>query len=311
MKAMREAYGETLVELGKTNSNIVVLDADVSSSTRSIFFKAAFPKRFFNIGIAEGNMAGIAAGFAAAGKIPFINTFAFLLALRAADPIRSLIAYNKLNVKICGSYGGFSDSYDGASHQSVEDISIMRSLPNMTVIVACDEYEARMATLKAAEHEGPVYIRLSRNEIPPIYKKDMDFQIGKGIVLKTGKDLTIIANGYMVTKALEAAEMLKGENIQAEVIDMHTVKPVDEELIVASAAKTGAVVTAEEHSIYGGLGSAVAEVLSKKLPMPLEMVGIKDSFGESGEYEALLSKYGLDCEAICRAGKKVMARKKR
>ncbi|HZK61500.1 MAG TPA: transketolase family protein [Anaerovoracaceae bacterium] len=309
MKAIREVYGEALVELGKVNENVVVLDADVSSSTRSILFKNSYPDRFFNIGIAEGNMTGIAAGMAATGKIPFINTFAFLLTLRAADPIRSLIAYNKLNVIVAGGYGGLSDSFDGASHQAIEDVSIMRSLPNMTVIVTADEVETKKAVMEVAKHSGPVYLRLSRAEVPAIYDENMKFEIGKGIVLKEGKDVTIIANGYMVTKAKEAAGVLKIEGIDAEVIDMHTVKPIDEELILKSGKKTGAIVTVEEHNIVGGLGSAVAEVLSKKMPLPLEMVGINDEFGESGDYEAILSKYGLDKVAIVNAVKKVIIRK--
>ena len=308
MKAIREAYGEALVELGRVNENVVVLDADVASSTRSILFKNAFPERFFNVGIAEANMTGIASGMAATGKIPFINTFALFLALRAADPMRSLVAYSKLNVKIGGGYGGFSDSYDGASHQSVEDVAIMRSLPNMTVIVVSDEHETKKAVFAAAKHEGPVYLRLSRAEIPQIYNEDMMFDIGKGIVNRIGKDVTIIANGYMVTKALEAAEVLKSEGIDAEVIDMHTVKPIDMDLILKSGKKTGRIVTVEEHSIFGGLGSAVAEVLSKNMPLPMEIVGINDVFGESGDYEDLLKKHGLDKDAIVDAVKKVMKR---
>ena len=310
MKAMREAYGEALVELGQVNPDVVVLDADVASSSRSILFKQAFPDRFFNIGIAEGNMVGIAAGLATAGKIPFVNTFAFLLALRAADPVRSLVAYNKLGVVLAGAYGGFSDSYDGASHQSVEDVSVMRALPNMTVVVAADEVQARQAVFAAAKLHAPVYLRLSRAEVPPVYQADSPFEIGKGVVLREGGDVTLIANGYMVTKALEAAAILADEGIKAEVIDMHTVKPIDAALILQSGKKTGAVVTVEEHSIYGGLGSAVAEVLSRELPLPLEILGIRDVFGESGAYEAILSKHGLDKAAIAAAAKKAIARKK-
>ena len=310
MKAMREAYGEALVELGRVNPNVVVLDADVASSSRSILFKQAFPDRFFNIGIAEGNMVGIAAGLATAGKIPFVNTFAFLLALRAADPVRSLVAYNKLGVVLAGAYGGFSDSYDGASHQSVEDVSVMRALPNMTVIVAADEFQVRQAVFAAAKLHAPVYLRLSRAEVPAIYQADSPFEIGKGVVLQEGCDVTLIANGYMVTKALEAAAILASEGIKAEVVDMHTVKPIDAALILQSGKKTGAVVTVEEHSIFGGLGSAVAEVLGGELPLPLEILGIKDVFGESGAYEAILSKHGLDKTAIVAAAKKAIARKK-
>jgi transketolase len=223
-----------------------------------VLFKNAYPDRFYNIGIAEGNMVGIAAGLAATGKIPFVNTFALFLALRAGDPVRSLVAYNSLNVKIAGAYGGFSDSYDGASHQSVEDVSIMRSIPNMTVIVPADEHETRKATLAAASFKGPVYLRLSRAEVPPVYSPEMAFEIGKAIVVRPGKDVSIFANGYMLTKALEAAELLSRDGIEAEVIDMHTVKPLDAAAVVRSVTKTGAAVTVEESSIYGGLGSAVA-----------------------------------------------------
>jgi transketolase len=310
MKAMREAYGEALVELGKINPEVVVLDADVSGSTRSILFQKAYPDRFYNLGIAEGNMVGIAAGLATVGKIPFVNTFAFLLALRAADPIRSLVAYNGLNVKLAGAYGGFSDSYDGASHQTIEDVSIMRTLPNMVVIVPSDEVQVRQAVFASARHDGPIYLRLSRAEVPTIYDTSSIFEIGKGVVLREGSDVTIVANGYMVTKALEAAEMLGRDGIKAEVLDMHTVKPIDSALLLKSARKTGAVVTVEEHSIYGGLGSAVAEVLGALYPLPLEILGIQDVFGESGNYEAILSKHGLDKIAVGNGVKKVISRKK-
>jgi transketolase len=310
MKAMRDAYGEALVELGRVNADVIVLDADVASSSKTILFKNAYPDRFFNIGIAEGNMVGIAAGLAAAGKVPFVNTFALFLTLRAGDPVRSLVAYNKLNVKLAGTYGGFSDSYDGASHQSVEDVAIMRAIPNLTVVVPCDEFQTKAAVFAAAAHEGPVYLRLSRAEVPPVYDANCKFAIGKGTCLKEGADVTIVANGYMVTKALEAAEVLGQEGIKAEVIDMATVKPIDAALILQSARKTGAVVTVEEHSIYGGLGSAVAEVLAAELPLPLEIVGISDVFGESGAYEAILSKHGLDKAAVAAAAKKAINRKK-
>lgn len=310
MKAMREAYGEALAELGKKNDKVVVLDADVSGSTRSALFGQAFPDRFFNVGIAEGNMAAMAVGFALAQKIPFINTFAFLMAVRAIDPIRSLIAYNKLNVKVVGAYGGFSDSYDGGSHQAIEDVSIMRSLPNLKVIVPADEYSARASVTAVAEHVGPVYLRLSRAEVPSVYSADnCPFVIGKGNVLAEGKTVTIIANGYMVHRAMEAREILLTEGIDAEVIDMHTVKPVDSELVIASATKTGAVVTAEEATIYGGLGSAVAEVLAVNKPVPMEFVGVKDAFGESGDYGQLLAKFGLDTPSIVEAVRRVVAKK--
>lgn len=310
MKAMRDAYGEALVELGKVNADVIVLDADVASSSKTVLFKNAYPDRFFNIGIAEGNMVGIAAGLAAAGKTPFVNTFALFLTLRAGDPVRSLVAYNKLNVKLAGTYGGFSDSYDGASHQSVEDVAVMRSIPNLTVIVPCDEFQTKAAVFAAAAHEGPVYLRLSRAEVPPVYDANYKFVVGKGTCLKEGSDVTIIANGYMVTKALEAADVLAAEGVKAEIIDMATVKPIDAGLILKSARKTGAVVTVEEHSIYGGLGSAVAEVLAGELPLPVEIVGIRDVFGESGAYEPILSKHGLDKAGVAAAANKAIARKK-
>ena len=309
MKAMREAYGEALVELGAINPNVVVMDADVSGSTRTVLFKNSYPDRFFNVGIAEGNMMSIAAGLAATGKIPFVNTFALFCALRAGDPVRSLIAYNKLNVKIAGAYCGLSDSYDGASHQSVEDVAVMRAIPHMTVIAPADEHATRQAVLAAAQYDGPVYLRLSRAEVPPIYRPDMSFVIGKAIVVRPGKDITLFAHGYMLAKALEAAEGLAQEGIQAEVIDMHTVKPLDNGAVIQSVTKTGAAVTVEEHTIYGGLGSAVAEVLARQRLGPLEMVGIADQFGESGAYEALLSKFGLDKTAIVAAARKAIAAK--
>ena len=307
MKTMREAYGEALVELGAANPNVLVLDADVSSSTRSALFAKAYPNRFFNVGIAEGNMMSIAAGLATAGKIPFVNTFALFCAVRAGDPVRSLIAYNKLNVKIGGAYGGLSDSYDGASHQSVEDVAIMRVIPNMTVVVPADEHAVRHAVFAAARYSGPVFVRISRAEVPPVYDAGMSFAIGKAIVLRPGKDVSIFANGYMVSKALEAAEILHQAGIQAEVIDMHTVKPLDAEAVIASVSKTGAAVTVEEHSIFGGLGSAVAEVLAAHAMGPLEIVGIADKFGESGAYEAILTKYGLDKTAVANAARKAIA----
>ncbi|AIF49662.1 transketolase family protein [Pelosinus sp. UFO1] len=310
MKAMREAYGEALVELGKKNTQVVALDADVSGSTRSALFGKAFPDRFFNVGIAEGNMAAMAAGFALAEKIPFINTFAFLMAVRATDPIRSLIAYNKLNVKVVGAYGGFSDSYDGGSHQAIEDVAIMRSLPNLKVVVPADEYSARASVTAVAEYIGPVYLRLSRAEVPPVYSEEnCPFVIGKGNVLAEGKNVTIIANGYMVHRAMEARRILLAEGIEAEVIDMHTVKPIDSELVIKSATKTGAVVTAEEASVIGGLGSAVAEVLIANKPVPMEFIGVKDVFGESGDYNELLAKHGLDTLSIVKAARKVIAKK--
>lgn len=306
--AIREAYGLALAELGSEMENVVVLDADVSSSTRTVYFAKQFPDRFYNVGIAEANMTGIAAGLAASGYIPFVNTFAFLATLRAGDPVSSLIAYNNLNVKIAGNYAGLSDSYDGASHQSINDIALMRSLPNMTVVVAADPVETRIALRKVAEHNGPVYFRLSRNEFPIIFDENHPFEIGKGIVLREGADVTIVATGLMVSKSLEAAEQLKAEGISAEVIEIHTIKPIDAELILKSVSKTGAVVTAEEHSVIGGLGSAVAEVLAARCPVPMSFVGIRDTFAESGGYEELQDKYGLSANHIATSVKGLLSK---
>lgn len=296
--AIREAYGQALAELGERDERVVVLDADVSNSTRTIYFGQRFPDRFLNVGIAEANMVSIGAGLASCGQVPFVNTFSFLAALRAADPISSLIAYNNLNVKIAGSYAGLSDSYDGASHQSINDIAVVRSLPNMTVVVVADAVETKMAVGKIAEHVGPVFLRLSRAEVPVIFDDSHVFEIGRGNLLREGTDVTVVATGYMVRKALEAADDLRGDGISAEVLEIHTVKPIDSDLIARSARKTGALVVAEEHSILGGLGSAVAEVLAESCPVPVGFVGIRDTFAESGDYEELLERYGLSAGAI-------------
>jgi transketolase len=308
-KAIRDAYGEALLELGSENQDVVALDADVSNSSKSILFGKAFPERFFNVGICEANMAGMAAGMALKGKIPFANTFAAFMMLRAGDPIRSLIAYQNLNVKLCGTYAGFSDSYDGASHQSISDIAFMRALPNMTVVSVADAVEARLATKAVAAFKGPVFLRLSRAAIPVIFDSTYKFEIGKGVKLTEGNDVTIVATGYMVQKALEAAEILSRKGIGARVINMHTIKPIDRQLLIDCARETGAVVTVEEHSIYGGLGGAVAEVLANSQPVPIEFVGVEDTFGESGDYELLLQKYGLSAENIINKVEQVLKRK--
>jgi len=297
-KAIRDAYGETLVKLGATNKNIVVLDADVSSSTKSGLFGAEYPERFFNVGVAEANMAGMAAGLASCGLIPFINTFAAFMVLRAADPIRTLGCYGGANIKIAGAYAGLSDSYDGATHHSIDDISFMRALPGMTVISVADAIEAEKAVEAAVEIQGPVYLRLSRAEHPYIYDKNYKFELGKGVVLREGNDITLIATGYMVSKTLEAADSLENQGISAKVVNIHTIKPIDRELIIKCAKETGLLVTIEEHSIYGGLGSAVTEVVCSSCPVPVEVIGIDDTFAESGDYEKLLHKYGLSSEAI-------------
>ena len=307
--AIRDAYGEALRELGAKNKNVIVLDADVSSSSKSSLFGAQYPDRFFNVGIAEVNMVAMAAGMSKSGKIPFVNTFAAFIVLRGADPVRSLIAYEKLNVKLAGAYAGLSDSYDGASHHSIIDIAFMRALPNMTVVSVADAVETKKAVQAIAEYNGPVYLRLSRAEVPTIFDGSYKFELGKGVQLTEGNDVTIIATGYMVQKSLEAAEQLKGKGINVRIINIHTIKPIDKELIIKCAKETGAVITVEEHSIYGGLGSAVAEVLIKEYIVPMEIIGAQDTFAETGAYELLLNKYGLCTENIINTVQKVMKRK--
>lgn len=297
-KAIRDAYGEALREIGRENKNIVVLDADVSGSTKSALFGAENSDRFFNVGIAEANMVAMAAGMAAAGKIPFVNTFAAFMVLRGADPVRSLIAYSNLNVKLAGTYAGLSDSYDGASHHAITDIAFMRALPNMTVISVADAVETKKAVEAVAQYEGPVYLRLSRAVVPIIFDDNYKFEIGKGVQLTEGNDVSIIATGYMVQKSLEAAKKLKEKGINARVINIHTIKPIDKELIIKCAKETGAVVTVEEHNVIGGLGSAVAEIINKECPVPMDFVGVQDTFTETGAYEDLLDKYGLRSENI-------------
>jgi transketolase len=297
-KATREAYGEALVELNKRNKNVVVLDADLSKSTKTAEFQKVCPERFFNIGIAEADMIGTAAGLATCGKIPFVSTFAIFAVGRAYEQIRNSVAYPKLNVKIAATHAGITVGEDGATHQSIEDISLMRSIPNMVVINPSDDVETKYAILQAAEYEGPVYIRLGRMTVPTIHDEHYKFQIGKGEILKSGNDVTIIATGIMVAMALEAAEELKKYGIDAEVINIHTIKPIDKELIISSAKKTGKIVTAEEHSIIGGLGSAVCEVLSQEYPTKVKMIGINDRFGQSGKPKDLLKEYGLTTQNI-------------
>ncbi|MCL1818848.1 MAG: transketolase family protein [Spirochaetaceae bacterium] len=306
-KAMRQVYGETLVELGRKNTNLVVFDADVSGSTRSVVFAEAFPERFFNVGIAEMNMAAMAAGISTLGMVPFINTFACFAVLRCADPIRSLIAYTNLNVKVAGTYCGLSDAFDGASHHSTMDINFFRAMPNFTVLSPADGEETALATEAAFNLKGPVYLRLHRNEVPPVsdYAK-AKFEIGKGIVLRDGKDVSLIATGFMVHRALAAAETLAAAGISARVVNMHTIKPIDKELVIKCAKETKGIVTAEEHSVTGGLGSAVAEVLAAGQPAPMAFVGVENTFTETGDYESLLKKYGLTAENIVEKAKKLV-----
>ena len=307
--ATREAYGKTLAGLGEENSDIVVLDADLSKSTKTAEFAKVFPERFFDMGVAEQNMMGTAAGLAVAGKIPFASSFAVFATGRAFEQIRNSIAYPGLNVKIAATHAGISVGEDGASHQSVEDISLMRTLPNMTVIVPADATETEKAVKAAVEIRGPVYLRLGRLALPVLFDENYCFELGKAAVLREGQDVTVIACGLLVGPAMEAADILAEENISTRVINMHTIKPIDRDAIVQAARETKAVVTAEEHSIIGGLGSAVAEVLVQTVPVPQEMVGIKDTFGESGSPAELLEKYGLTANGIITAVKKALERK--
>ena len=296
--ATRESYGNALVELGKEHEDLVVLDADLAAATKTGTFKKAFPERHIDCGIAEGNMMGIAAGLAAAGKVPFASTFAMFAAGRAFEQIRNSIGYPHLNVKIGATHAGISVGEDGASHQCNEDIALMRTIPGMVVISPADDIEARAAVKAAYEYDGPVYLRFGRLAAPVVNDESYRFEIGKGVVLREGKDVTLVATGLMVSRALDAAELLSAEGIDAEVINIHTIKPLDEELVTASAKKTGKVVTVEEHSVIGGLGSAVCDALAASAPTPVLKIGMQDVFGESGPAEELLHKYGLDAAGI-------------
>ena len=308
-KATREAYGEALRELGGQNENIVVLDADLSGSTKTAMFKKEYPTRFFNAGIAEQSMIGTAAGLAAAGKTAFASTFAVFATGRAFEQIRNSVCYPKLNVKVAATHAGLTVGEDGATHQAIEDVAIMRALPNMTVLVPADAAEAKAVVRWAAEYNGPVYIRLGRSGVPDVFDETYEFKFGKAVTLKEGKDVTLIGMGIMTSAALEAAEMLAEEGISATVLNMPTIKPIDEDAIVAAANATGAIVTCEEHSIIGGLGSAVAEVLAEKASARLVRVGVKDTFGESGKPADLLKKYGLTAADIAAAAKQAIAAK--
>lgn len=299
--ATRESYGNALVELGAEHEEIVVLDVDLAAATKTGMFKKAYPDRFIDCGIAEGNMMGVAAGLAAAGKVPFASSFAMFAAGRAFEQVRNSIGYPHLNVKIGATHAGISVGEDGATHQCNEDIALMRSIPGMTVICPADDVEARAAVKAAYEHEGPVYMRFGRLAVPVINDRpDYKFELGKGVVLREGKDVTIIATGLCVAASLEAADLLAAEGISAKVINIHTIKPLDEELVAAAAKETGKVVTVEEHSVIGGLGSAVCDALCAKAPTPVLKIGINDVFGESGPALELLKKYGLDGEGIFR-----------
>ncbi|HJD45757.1 MAG TPA: transketolase family protein [Candidatus Mediterraneibacter norfolkensis] len=297
--ATRDSYGNALAELGTEHEDVVVLDADLAAATKTGVFKKAHPERFIDCGIAECNMMGVAAGLAATGKVPFASSFAMFAAGRAFEQVRNSIGYPHLNVKIGATHAGISVGEDGATHQCNEDIALMRTIPGMVVINPSDDVEARAAVRAAYEHEGPVYMRFGRLAVPVINDRpDYKFELGKGVVLREGKDLTIIATGLPVSNCLEAAEKLAADGIDAKVINIHTIKPLDEDLVVAAAKETGKVVTVEEHSVIGGLGSAVCDVLSEKAPTKVMKIGINDTFGESGPALELLKKYGLDTDSI-------------
>ena len=297
--ATRTSYGNALVELGTEHEDVIVLDADLAAATQTGIFKKAFPERHIDCGIAECNMTSIGAGLSTVGKVPFISTFAMFAAGRAYEQVRNSIGYPHLNVKIGATHGGISVGEDGATHQCLEDLALMRVIPGMIVACPADDVEAKALVKAAYEHQGPVYMRFSRLATPVLYDQpDYHFELGKGIVLKEGKDVAIIANGLPVAACVEAAEMLEKDGISAKVIDMHTIKPLDEELLIAAAKECGKVVTVEEHSIIGGLGGAVCEVLSEKCPVPVKRIGINDVFGESGAAGPLLEKYGLDGKGI-------------
>ena len=304
--ATRQAYGEVLVEIGETNQNLVVMDADLSKSTMTASFSKAYPERFFNMGIAEQNLFGVAAGLAASGKTVVASTFAMFAAGRAFEIIRNSICYPKLNVKVCATHAGITVGEDGASHQAVEDLALMRSIPGMTVLNPSDGTSAKKAVKAAVEMNGPCYVRLGRAAVPVLYDEGLEFQIGKGILLREGSDVTVVATGIMVNEAVMAAKTLEAEGISVRIIDMHTLKPIDEEILIQAAKETKGIVTAEEHNIIGGLGSAVAEVLAQNAPVKMKMVGIRDTFGESGKPAELMEKYHLTAADIVQACKEIL-----
>ncbi len=308
-RATRDGFGDGIAELGKTNKNIFVLTGDMSESTRADRFQKLYPDRFFNLGICEQDMLGTAVGLSLAGKIPFVCSFSVFIACRAYDQIRVSLCYNNQNVKIAATHSGLTTGPDGATAQALEDIAIMRVLPNMSVIVPCDALEAKKATIAAANFPGPVFLKLGRQAFPAVTFESDPFQVGKANIMKDGKDLTIIACGIMVGEAQKAAKALAEEGIDAGIINMHTIKPIDRQAIIKAARTTGAIVTVEEHQINGGLGSAVAEVLAKYHPAPMEMVAVEDTFGESGTPQELLDKYGLNWKNIVNRAKAVLQRK--
>ena len=309
MKDTRSGFGAGLTQLGKSNPNVVALCADLTGSLKMNDFKANHPERFFQVGVAEANMIGIAAGMTIGGKIPFTGTFANFSTSRVYDQIRQSVAYSEKNVKICASHAGVTLGEDGATHQVLEDIGMMKMLPNMVVINPCDYNQTKAATIAIADYVGPVYLRFGRPKVPNFTPVEKKFEIGKAVHLQDGNDVTIIATGHLVWEALQAAKTLSDNGISVEVINIHTIKPLDEKAILTSVSKTKCIVTAEEHMLNGGLGDSVAQLLSRNKPVPLEMVGVNDRFGESGPPMQLMEKYGLDAKAIVAAAKKVIARK--
>lgn len=304
--AMREAFGEHLVDLGARCPELVVLDADVSGSTKTALFGKAHPDRFFNVGVAEGNMADVAAGMATCGYHPVISAFSIFLALKSTDQIRNVICYNNLPVIIVGGYAGLSDSFDGASHQSLTDVAIMRAFPNMTVFSPADAKEVKDALEEAMKINGPVYLRLSRNETPELFNDAEPFKMGKARVLSEGEDLSIAVSGVPTSIAMDAVAVLEKEGIKSDLLEMGTIKPIDSEALVSSVKKTGKLITVEEHNIFGGLGSACAEAVTKEVPALIDMIGINDTFTESGPYDLLLEKYGISVEAIVSRAKELV-----
>ena len=307
---MRDGYGKALLELCEKRSDVMVLDADVAKSTRTVWIRDRYPEHFLDMGISEQDMVGTAAGLALSGMVPFCSTYCVFLAGRAWDQIRTTVCYNRLNVKLGGAHAGISVGPDGATHQALEDVALMRVLPNMTVIVPCDAEETRKATLAMAEISGPCFVRFGREAVPLVTDESTPFEVGKARLCRDGSDVTVFANGPMVYEAINAAQALEKENISVRVFDLHTVKPLDEETVIRAAGETGCVVTAEEHQVHGGMGSAVAECLAANCPVPVEMVGVRDSFGESGQPQELMDKYGLNQESIEAKIRKVLMRKK-
>ena len=305
-RSIRQVYGETLVELGDRDDRIVVVDADMAPGTFTHMFRERFPSRFFDVGIAEQNLVDVGAGFALGGHIPFVNTFAFVLALRAAEQVRTSVCWAQTNVKIAAGYGGVSGGMDGASHCATNDLAVVRSLPNMAVMSVSDGITTRGATLAAAEHEGPVYIRLSRATVSDIHPADFEFRMGEGVTLRPGGDVTLVGTGIILRRCLAAAQELVGQGIDARIIEIHTLKPLDRDLLRRAAEETGAIVTVEEHNVIGGLGGAVCEILAEACPVPIVRVGINDVFGETGPHEALLDRLGLGVQNIVSGANRVL-----